>query len=259
MTQKKADTYQFPAVTELLQVDSTNNYALSRIREGLAYHGMSIFAHEQLAGKGQRGKKWVTAPGQNIHLSLVIAPKSLELAHLFALSALIAVETRLFLAGLAPGAWFIKWPNDIYFQDRKAVGMLIENILGGQKWKWAVAGIGININQGCFPEELKQAVSLKQVTGKNYDCLVLARELAERIFKRLEAFEADPERSVAIVLEQYNRFLFKRGEEMMFRDEEGRVFKAVVTRVSADGKLLLDGAPRPVYEYGELSWRLDGK
>ncbi|WP_300600176.1 biotin--[acetyl-CoA-carboxylase] ligase [Niabella sp.] len=256
MTQKKADASQFPVVIELPQVDSTNNYALSRIREGLAYHGMGIFAHEQLAGKGQRGKKWVTASGQNIHLSLIIAPKSLELDHLFALSAMIAVETRAFLADLAPGNWFIKWPNDIYFQDRKAVGMLIENIITGQKWKWAVAGIGININQDHFPEELKQAVSLKQVTGKSFDCLTLANELAERIFKRFKALDAGFEASFATVLEQYNRFLYKRNEQVTFRDEQGGIFSAVVKAVSAEGQLLLEGAPKPMYDFGELGWQI---
>jgi len=254
LTQKKADPPQIPAVIELPQVDSTNNYALSRIREGLAYHGMGVFAHEQLAGKGQRGKKWVTAPGQNIHLSLVMAPKSLELVHLFALSAMVAVETRVFLAGLAPGEWFVKWPNDIYFQDRKAVGMLIENILSGQKWKWAVAGIGINVNQDHFPEELKQAVSLKQVTGKSYDCLELAAGLAERIFHRFGELEADFEHSFPAVLEQYNRFLFKQNQVVTFRDEDGIVFSAVVSAVNGEGKLLLEGAPKPAYEFGALSW-----
>ncbi|SDC82569.1 biotin--[acetyl-CoA-carboxylase] ligase [Niabella drilacis] len=254
MTQKKADPPQFPAVIELPQVDSTNNYALSRIREGLAYHGMSIFAHEQLAGKGQRGKKWVTAPGQSIHLSLALTPKSLKLDHLFALSTLVAVETRAFLADLAPGDWFIKWPNDIYFQDRKAVGMLIENILSGQKWKWAVAGIGINMNQDRFPDELKQAVSLKQVTGKHYDCLELATGLAERIFYRFRALEAGFEHSFPAVLEQYNRFLFKQDQEVTFRHEEGTVFSAVVRAVNGEGKLLLEGAPKPVYDFGELAW-----
>lgn len=254
MTQKKADASQFPAVIELPQVDSTNNYALSRIREGLAYHGMGVFAHEQLAGKGQRGKKWVTASGQNIHLSLIIAPKSLELVHLFALSAMIAVETRAFLADLAPGNWFIKWPNDIYFQDRKAVGMLIENIITGQKWKWAVAGIGININQDHFPEELKQAVSLKQITGKNYDCLVLANELAKRIFNRFKALEAGFETVFTEVLEQYNRFLYKRNEPVTFRDEQGDVFSAVVKAANREGQLLLEAAPKPMYDFGALTW-----
>ncbi|MCF3111012.1 biotin--[acetyl-CoA-carboxylase] ligase [Niabella sp. CC-SYL272] len=252
--QKKAEAAQFPAVLELPQVDSTNNYALSRIREGLAYHGMGVFAHEQLAGKGQRGKKWVTAPGQNIHLSLILAPKSLELDHLFALSAMIAVETRAFLADLAPGNWFIKWPNDIYFQDRKAVGMLIENIVTGQKWKWAVAGIGVNINQDHFPEELKQAISLKQITGKNYDCLELANGLAKRIFTRFEALDAGFEETFTTLIEQYNRSLYKRNEQVRFLDETGTRFSAVVKAVSRDGRLELEGVPKQVYDFGELSW-----
>lgn len=167
---------------------------------------------------------------------------------------MIAVETRAFLADLAPGNWYIKWPNDIYFQDRKAVGMLIENIITGQKWNWAVAGIGINVNQDHFPEELKQAVSLKQVTGKNYDCLELANELAGRIFNRFKALETGFEATSMAVLEQYNRFLYKQNEPVTFCDEQGTVFPAVVKAVNSEGRLLLDGAPKPLYDFGALSW-----
>ncbi|ANH83318.1 biotin--[acetyl-CoA-carboxylase] ligase [Niabella ginsenosidivorans] len=253
MIQNKGDNRQIPAIIELSQVDSTNNYALGQIREGLAYHGLAIFAHEQLAGKGQRGKKWVTEPGQNIHLSLIIEPKPLVLSDLFALSALVAVKTREFLHEKAPGNWWIKWPNDLYFQDRKAGGILIENILSGQNWKWAVIGIGLNINQAHFSGDLNKAVSLHQITDLSYNCVELAAGLAESILHGLAKPDAGCDQYAADNLEQYNRFLFRKGEVVKFADGD-MVFEAKVLGVTRDGKLQLEGAPAPFYEHGALSW-----
>ncbi|AHF16045.1 biotin-(acetyl-CoA carboxylase) ligase [Niabella soli DSM 19437] len=223
------------------------------MREGLAYHGMGIFAHEQVAGKGQRGKKWTAPRDQNINLSLIIEPEALNLNHLFDLSALVALTTRAFLAENAPGDWYIKWPNDIYFQDRKAVGMLIENILSGQKWKWAVIGVGININQEAFPAELNRAVSLKQVTGKTYNCRELAEVLATKLIDKINKFLADPDKNAGENLENYNEHLFMKNRQVTFDQGECR-FNAVVKGVTRDGKLVLGGAPREEYEFGELVW-----
>lgn len=253
MTQNKEQVCQIPAIIELLQVDSTNNYALGQIREGLAYHGLGIFAHEQVAGKGQRGKKWMASAGQNINLSLIIEPKDLTTGNLFALSALVAVVTREFLAAKAPGNWYIKWPNDIYLQDRKAVGMLIENIFSGQKWKWAVIGVGINVNQEAFPAELSRAVSLRQLTGKNYDCPDLARALAKELLKKIDDLIADLETNAAENLKKYNEHLFMKNQPVIFEQEENQ-FKAIVAEVTGEGKLLLKGAPRQEYAFGELNW-----
>lgn len=250
MIQKKEDNTSFPAITELLQVDSTNNYALAKIREGLAYHGLCIFAHEQLAGRGQRGKKWVTAPGQNVHLSLILEPKQLKLVNLFALSALVAVKTREFMAEKAPGNWFIKWPNDIYFQDRKAGGILIENILSGQNWKWAVVGIGLNINEETFSPELSRAVSLRQISGKSYDCLELARELGTRIIDGFAGLEKNLAATMDMNLSAFNRYLFKKEQEIQFK-KEGLERKGKVVGVNARGQLLINNE---AYDFGEIKW-----
>ena len=83
----------------------------------------------------------------------------------------------------------IKWPNDLYWQDRKAGGILIESIVrsresGVGSWEWAIIGIGININQTTFPDDLPNPVSLKQITGKNFDPVELAKELCGLLDKR---------------------------------------------------------------------------
>ncbi|HUN01868.1 MAG TPA: biotin--[acetyl-CoA-carboxylase] ligase, partial [Niabella sp.] len=142
---------QIDSFIELPAIDSTNNYALSLVktqklteRQTTSLHGTVVFAHEQLQGKGQRGKKWLSAPGENLLMSLILDTKAIKLHQQFLLSAFIATKTRHFVEKLIEKETFIKWPNDIYIQDKKAGGILIENILAGSDWKWAVAGIGIN-------------------------------------------------------------------------------------------------------------------
>ncbi|HXL72345.1 MAG TPA: biotin--[acetyl-CoA-carboxylase] ligase, partial [bacterium] len=140
------------AFIELGSVDSTNNYAMARAAAGLADHGTLYFAHEQWAGKGSRGRTWTSKPGENIILSAVLEPVALVSSQAFALSACVALACHdLFSQYAGAEATRIKWPNDLYWGDRKAGGILIENNFRGDRWAFAIAGIGININQTEFP------------------------------------------------------------------------------------------------------------
>jgi BirA family biotin operon repressor/biotin-[acetyl-CoA-carboxylase] ligase len=105
---------------ELQSVDSTNNYARKLIHDKLAQHGMAIFSHEQVAGKGQRGKIWFSEKDANILLSILLKPGPLQLSQQFRLSACMAVTVYDFFQKYAGEATAIKWPNDLYWQDRKA-------------------------------------------------------------------------------------------------------------------------------------------
>src|SRR6187397_1554210 len=148
---------------------------------GEAQHGLAIFSHEQTAGKGQRGKNWVSEKDANIALSILLNPLPLSVPDQFKLSVCIAVSTWEFFSQYAGDETRIKWPNDLYWRDRKAGGVLIENVIGrwdpiaiglgsgvekSEAWKWSVIGIGININQTAFSPDLPNPVSLKQITGK---------------------------------------------------------------------------------------------
>lgn len=136
---------------ELQSVDSTNNYALTQAHAGLAQHGSAFFAHEQVSGKGQRGKNWSSGIDTSVILSILINPAPLQISQQFQLSACVAVSVHQYFFQLMGDDTTIKWPNDLYWQDRKAGGILIESIIRPQneisQWAWAVAGIGININQ----------------------------------------------------------------------------------------------------------------
>ncbi|MFA6609111.1 MAG: biotin--[acetyl-CoA-carboxylase] ligase, partial [Candidatus Paceibacterota bacterium] len=162
---------------ELAVVESTNIYAMDLLQANLAGHGAAFFAHQQTSGKGQRGKSWTTEPGQNIALSVIIDVSFLTITRQFPLSSMVAAASYDFFSNYAGDETRIKWPNDIYWRDRKAGGILIENLVRGNNWQGAVAGIGINLNQTGFQASVRNPVSLKQITGKQYNPVEMAREL----------------------------------------------------------------------------------
>src|SRR5450755_322744 len=151
---------------------------MAKVQTGMASQGTIFFAHEQLAGKGQRGKSWSSQPGENIIMSVVLEPEFLPVSRQFPLSACVALACHDFFSRYAGAReTFIKWPNDLYWRDRKAGGILIENSFRGNKWMAAIAGIGVNINQVSFPETVRNPVSLRQITGRNHDAVKMAGEL----------------------------------------------------------------------------------
>src|SRR5580698_5746896 len=103
---------------ELPSVDSTNNYAIAKVRQEQAFHGNVYFAHEQYDGKGQLGKKWTAAAGDNITMSIVLHPDFLLPTQQFALSVCMAVACVGFLNNYDSNEFYTKWPNDLYWHDR---------------------------------------------------------------------------------------------------------------------------------------------
>ncbi len=240
---------------ELQSVDSTNNYARRLLHEGLAHHGMAIFAYEQLQGKGQRGRTWITEKGANIILSIVAKPHPLQIAQQFHLNVCIAVAIHDFFSRYAGDDTRIKWPNDLYWQDRKAGGILIENVIGSgspkvDRWQWAIIGIGININQTIFFSELKNPVSLRQITGKNFDPVVLAKELCGLLDEKLKQLFTD---GLEKIFSVYLSTLYKKNEKVKLK-KGNRVFEATIIGVSPNGKLIAKHSIEEEFDFGEIEW-----
>jgi BirA family biotin operon repressor/biotin-[acetyl-CoA-carboxylase] ligase len=216
---------------------------------------LAIFAHHQTAGKGQRGKKWEAEKGANIALSVLIKPDFLKLSQQFSLSACIAVSVHQFLSNYILDGLKIKWPNDLYWQDRKAGGILIESVVSSSstengKWLWAIAGMGINLNQTNFPDWIQQPVSLKQITGKTFDTLLMAKELC--IFLDNNLFELQ-NAEFDKIFRYYNQMLFKRDEIVKLR-KGGRVFEAQIKSVNQSGQLIIQHATEEIIDFGEIEW-----
>lgn len=247
---------------ELQTVDSTNNYALKQIHAGLAQHGQAVFAHEQTAGKGQRGKKWSSSGGANIALSITIKPAPLVMTQQFQLSACVAVAIHEFFGKYAGKDSRIKWPNDLYWKDRKAGGILIESAVrspmsgvgsqepGVNTWQWAVIGIGININQTSFPGELQNPVSLKQITGKNFDVVELAKEICRSFNNHFEKLVAG---GFEDIYAQYLSHLYKMNERVKLK-KGSRVFEAMIKNVSPAGRLIVQHTMEEEFDFGKIEW-----
>lgn len=240
---------------ELQSVDSTNNYARQLVHADLAHNKTGVFAHEQLAGKGQRGKTWLTEKAGNIALSIIIKPQVIPLADQFQLSACAAVAAQVFFATYAGDDTKIKWPNDLYWQDRKAGGILIESVVssgesGINTWEWAIIGIGININQTHFPPHLPNPVSLKQITGKTFDPVLLAKEL-HKIF--LQQFDELTTRGFSAIYEHYLANLYKKNERVRLK-KDNRAFEATIREVSKSGKLIAEHGIVEEFDFGAVEW-----
>ena len=236
--------------TILDTVDSTNNYAMGQLHAGLATHGMAWHTREQTAGKGQRGKSWETGRDRNIAMSIVIEPLKLKPEQQFYLSMAVAIATQAFFAKYAGEETKIKWPNDLYWRDRKAGGILIENIFHGREWKWCVVGIGININQDFFDKSLKNPVSLAQITSRTFDVEQLARELHRSVMEKVaEIYSQSIEQLVAA----YNEHLYKANEKVKLKKGVA-VFETSVKSVSASGVLHTADAIERQFNFGEVEW-----
>lgn len=241
-----------PLFNILDKVDSTNNYAMAKVHEGLAKHGMAWFAAEQTAGKGQRGKHWYSAPGSSVILTICIQPGTVFITNPFYLSALVAVGCSEFLQNLTGQTILIKWPNDLYWRDRKTGGILIENKYSGSEWNWAIVGIGINVNQSRFGRNLPNAVSLEQISGqRGLDSALLARELHSYILEKVNrAGKQNPEKSL---MHDYNALLYKKNEPVKLK-KDNAVFSTTIKEVNQFGQLVTEDKMQRIFNFGEVEW-----
>ena len=199
---------------ELSTIDSTNIYAMDQIKEGLAKSGSCYTADFQTNGKGQHGRVWESSKGQNLLCSYILELNTLDAlknwtpADQIGFSAAIALGARAFFAAFAGSETKIKKPNDIYFSDRKAGGILIENLVRGQEWTWAVIGIGMNINQTEFsPEALNSVssnpISLQEITNQSWDIKKMQQHLSEALNDAIHDWLQFGEEATLKTLEQH--------------------------------------------------------
>lgn len=166
-------------IIELDSVDSTNNYLSKLINETDVPNGTVILAHNQTKGKGQRGNTWLTEKGKNIACSYLIKPQKLEIQNVFLISMAVANAIHKCLVNYTENIE-IKWPNDILINNKKICGILIENNIAGKYISQSIVGIGININQEIFPQEIN-ATSLVLEENKNYDVKDVLNELNKHL------------------------------------------------------------------------------
>ncbi|MGA1976257.1 MAG: biotin--[acetyl-CoA-carboxylase] ligase [Bacteroidales bacterium] len=223
---------------------SSNTCALSLAREKKVAEGTVVYTDFQTEGKGQSGSSWESEKGKNLLISVILFPLSVRPEDQFIISMAISVGICDFIDIYLPGSK-IKWPNDIYVNDKKIAGILIENSIMGASFETAVAGIGLNINQENYPPDIPNPVSLKMITGKEYDRGRCMQQLLECLDSRYSQVLYGNRNKL---WNEYVSRLFRINEWHLYSSGK-RTFRGMLTGISSYGKALIMEMNGPCRQY----------
>ena len=224
-------------IERLKEVPSTNSYLAELCKESKAKEFHTVIADHQTAGRGQRGNTWEAESGKNLTFSTVLFPTTLEAKEQFYLSMTIAFAVVDALGSYTDG-FSIKWPNDIYWKDKKIGGILIENELEGKFISQSIVGIGINVNQETFHTSAPNPVSLIQIIGVPIDRKELLNKILRGIMGGYIFLETAYSQAVPNIRQLYTQKLYRKEGFHLYRDKEG-TFLAEYQNVEASGHLVL--------------------
>ncbi|TXK51600.1 biotin--[acetyl-CoA-carboxylase] ligase [Pontibacter qinzhouensis] len=216
--------------------DSTNTEAQKLLNKNEATEGCVVLTAQQTKGRGQRGNNWEAEPGKNITLSVILSPSFLLVRQQFYLNMAVslAVLDLVREQGLIQGQ--VKWPNDLYVQDRKLGGILIENTISNQKIQQSIVGIGLNINQTNFSSPT--ATSLAAILERELDLDSVVAQLMEYLEKRYLELRAG---RLAKIKFDYLRALYRYQEPHLFV-VNGEQVPGQIQGVDEEGKLAVEVA-----------------
>ena len=248
--------YSYMPIQQLFiaTVDSTNNYLRRKLDEGYKAEGMLIVSTDnQTAGRGQRGNSWESEPGKNLMFSILTHPSVVPASRQFIISQAMALAILHVLKSISPlhsQRFTVKWPNDIYYDNSKLGGTLIECDLQGKNIDNCIIGTGLNVNQTRFVSDAPNPISLKQIFGREFDRDVL---LSAIIKEFADIYSQLTDGQATAVREEYTANLYRREGFHPYADAHG-TFHARIAGIEESGHLLLlddEGITRR-YEFKEV-------
>lgn len=212
---------------------STNDYASSIIHLPETVEGTIVITSNQTKGKGQRGNTWEAEPNKNLTFSLILNPLFLSISsqfHLNMFSSLAVQDTLIHYLGQDVK---VKWPNDLYYKDKKICGILIQNMIQKNSIHHSIIGIGININQEVFSEN--KAISMKVIKNQSFDLNEILNLLLENLEKRYLQLKS----SDIILKSDYIQSLYRINQNCLF-SAENEQFEGMITGIDETGKLRIE-------------------
>lgn len=225
------------SIEKVQETPSTNSYLAQLCQESKAKEFHTVIAESQTAGRGQRGNSWESESGKNLTFSTVLYPTALKARQQFYLSMIAAFSVVYALDNYTEG-FSIKWPNDIYWKDKKIAGILIENELEGEYIAQSIIGIGLNVNQETFYSSAPNPVSLHQIIGHSIDRQELLHKILKGIVGGYTFLEKEYAKAAPAILNLYLNHLYRKEGMFPYRDAKG-VFMAEFHQVEPDGHLIL--------------------
>lgn len=225
---------------------STNEVAKDLLQTDVK-EGTIVITDDQFAGKGQAGNHWRTFPGQNLTFSLILRPAFLMPKEQFLITVILSLGIKDALEEILPGEIKIKWPNDIFFNDKKIAGLLIENVLRGNYYDSCIAGIGLNVNQTDFPDDIS-ATSTKLIIDKELDL----NEMLNELLQNISAYYLQLQEHKDKLFQQYHQSMLGLGEERKFI-AGGDEFIGIIKGTDEFGRLLINkGNDNLVFQHKEV-------
>jgi BirA family biotin operon repressor/biotin-[acetyl-CoA-carboxylase] ligase len=231
-------------------VTSTNRFLskwLNEAKDGMPTEGTAMLANYQTAGEGMAGNYWHSEKGKNLLISYLFMPQFLSVNKIFLLNKAISLAVHQCVCTLLQPTKYdvrIKWPNDIYVNDEKICGIKIENVIRDSRIKLVIVGIGLNVNQILFPQEVPNPTSLKLITGKDYsleECFIALSNELEKQYLRLRIGQHQ-------IKDDYLKSLYRKDRLSDFEDASGR-FQGVIKNVDEDGKLCIEETGGKLVKY----------
>lgn len=216
------------------ELDSTNEFAAKLLAKNKPNEGTVIITDNQVRGKGQYGRKWSSAPGKNLTLSVILYPNipaetQFDLNMMASLSVCAAIEQQSSIKAK------VKWPNDIYVSNRKICGILIKNNLTGGMISQSIVGIGINVNQREFDPILPNPTSLILQSGE----MTELSDLREHLFEAMDLYYNMLKRDPVELRQKYSKILWRRTEQIKYKLEDDQLRSGVIEGIERDGRLII--------------------
>jgi len=224
-------------IIKLNAIDSTNSYLKNMVEINNLENYTVVTAERQNAGRGQLGTVWESEYGKNLTFSMLVRIKGFKIEDQFYLSMAISLGVLNALKPNVNNLLYVKWPNDILAEKDKLCGILIENVLSGSNIKHSIIGVGLNVNQDQFSDNLENVTSLKQLAGINFD----KDNLLLKIISSIQFYIGFVEKKNFDSLKKlYLESLYKFQTPMMFEDDKGVVFLGKIIDVSEEGRLVVE-------------------
>jgi BirA family biotin operon repressor/biotin-[acetyl-CoA-carboxylase] ligase len=223
---------------------STNTYAANLLKKNNLPEGTIVYTNYQSAGRGQTGNRWESEDSKNLLISIILFPSFVNPADQFHISMTVSLGICDFLMRYIP-VCSIKWPNDIYVNNDKIAGILIECSIMGNKIENNISGIGLNINQDKFYDTAPNPVSLRLLTGMSYDLPACLNQLCMDLDKRYKQLIAG---NYGQIKEEYVSKLYRLNEWFKFRDIKG-IYTGRIMTVTDFGRIQIERKNGNISEY----------
>lgn len=223
-----------PQIIYLEKTESTNSYLKEFTSNEEVANGFTVYTDYQTAGRGQRGNSWESEACKNLLFTTLLLPINIKATDQFIISQFVCLAIKDILSAYTNDIT-IKWPNDIYWKDRKIAGILIENNLIDDTITQSFLGIGININQEKFNSNAPNPISLRQITGQEHN----TKEILVNIISKILDYQNGSTQNTEYIRQKYKNSLYRKDGYHYFSDGKEE-FLARILDIENSGLLILE-------------------